>query len=92
MSGGHWGYMEQDLEDRARSAAEVWRLLAALEHELDWGQSADTCLACAEIRTGKALSAFFDTHCTNATTAIALARDREQHQCSRCQARRKTTA
>lgn len=87
MSGGHWDYLSFKLEERARPAGEVWRLLAALEHELDWGLSGDSCVACARNRMGPALEAFFDAGCNDASTAIAVARDSRQHRCQRCEPR-----
>jgi len=84
MSGGHWNYMSARLDDRAKSAGEVWRLMAALEHELDWGISADTCYECAKRRVAAAVESFFDSYCNDATIAIAIARDHNQHMCDRC--------
>jgi hypothetical protein len=37
MSGGHWNYLGFKLEERADYAGNVWKLLGAIEHELDWG-------------------------------------------------------
>ena len=86
MSGGRWNYMSEKLEAAARANGEVWRLMAALEHELDWGLSGDTCADCAKRRTVCALVAFFDCDCEDATAAIALARDGRQPTmfCERC--------
>jgi hypothetical protein len=88
MSGGHWQYQSFKLEERSQSAGEVWRLLAVLEHELDWGICGDTCLKCAKKRCAEALVGFFDTYCENATSAIALARDGQQNLCNECEERR----
>ena len=91
MSGGHWAYLaynklEDATIDRAR---ECVRLLAALEHELDWGFCGDTCLECARLRMAPALEVFFDYSADQADAAIAVARDVEQNQCERCAERRK---
>jgi len=90
MSGGRWNYMSEKLEEYAKSNGEVWRLMAALEHELDWGLSGDTCVDCAKTRCACALVAFFDANCEDATPAIALARDGRQPTmlCERCAAQR----
>ena len=87
MSGGHWGYMSTKLEERGRSAGEIWRLMAALEHELDWGICMDTCMHCARNRLVPALQAFFDNNCEDSTTSIAIARDSKQHMCESCEER-----
>mgnify|MGYP001618446931 CR=1 FL=1 len=84
MSGGHWDYMSQRLVDRAVESSEVWLLMAALEHELDWGLSRDTCPECAKCRAAAALIAFFDHNCSDATRAIAIARDYKQNLCAEC--------
>ena len=84
MSGGHWDYMGRQLEERAVSAGEVWKLMAVLEHELDWGLSADTCAQCARNRMAPALEAFFDSRCEDASTAMAIARDGYQNLCVKC--------
>ena len=83
MSGGHWNYLSHRLEERSEYAGDVWKLLAAIEHELDWGISCDTCQECAEIRTVRAIKAFFDTDATNVETAIRLVRSAEP-ECQRC--------
>ena len=84
MSGGHWNYMSSRLEETAKSSGEVWRLLAIIEHELDWGYCNDTCLSCAEKRCIKAIAAFFDSQCDNASIAMSIAKDREQNCCIKC--------
>ena len=86
MSGGHWDYLSYKLEERAPYAGNVWELLAAIEHELDWGICCDTCYECAKIRTIRALEAFFDSGATDITTAIRLLRSSEP-ECERCKAR-----
>lgn len=83
MSGGHWNYLSHRLEERAEYAGDVWKLLAAIEHELDWGICCDTCEACAEIRTVRAIKAFFDTDATSVETAIRLVRS-DEPECQRC--------
>ncbi len=88
MSGGAWDYMQNELEQRAKQNAEVWRLLSAIEHELDWGVSADTCLKCAKLRIGSALIHFFDTKANDASVAISVAKDRSQNKCENCEARK----
>lgn len=88
MSGGAWGYLSDKLEERAEEAhgtAECLRLLAAIEHSLDWGKCSDTCYECAKLRTIAALEAFFEGGAMGATTAIAIARDWKQNRCQQCQ-------
>jgi hypothetical protein len=87
MSGGHWNYLSSRLEEQGAAIHEALSLMAVLEHELDWGICADTCQDCAELRMAPALKAFFDTGATDATGAIALARDEMQHMCPKCQTR-----
>ena len=84
MSGGHWNYMAHRLNDWAKHNSEVWRFLAVVEHELDWGICGDSCHDCARTRLGPAMEAFFDSNGEDATIAIALMRDRDQHQCAKC--------
>jgi hypothetical protein len=83
VSGGHWEYLSHKLEERAAYAGNVWKLLAAIEHELDWGICGDTCYECAKIRVPRALEAYFDTGAENETEAIAILRNREP-ECERC--------
>jgi hypothetical protein len=85
MSGGHWGYMSMEIEEWGRKTSETMRLMAILERELDWGICGDSCHDCARIRTAIAIEAFFDTQMDNAVAAIALARDREQNLCPKCE-------
>lgn len=84
MSGGHWGYMGLKLEEHGQASREVWRLMEALEHELDWGICGDGCSKCAQLRAGSALEAFFDAGCTDASMAISIARDTDQFLCRDC--------
>lgn len=84
MSGGHWNYMSNSLEELGEKNKEVWRLLSVIEHELDWGICHDTCYECAKNRVVPAIEAFFDESCRDATKAVALMRDREQFKCERC--------
>ncbi len=88
VSGGHWNYLGRRLEENAKSGGEMFRLLGALEHELDWGLCGDTCYACAANRMAPALCAFFDGGCDDATLAIAVARDHRQHMCADCAERK----
>lgn len=81
MSGGHWNYMSYKLEEQGRGLAHLFDLLAVIEHELDWGICADTCLDCAKNRVGPAMMAHFDG---NHEAAMAIMRDRYQHQCPNC--------
>lgn len=90
MSGGMWNYLSNTLEDRAdelRYAGEAFKLLAIIEHELDWGASADTCYDCAKLRVIAALETFFNDHATNAMAAAAVARDDHQNRCPKCEER-----
>ena len=84
MSGGHWGYLYTQLEERAgQPLNEVWRLLAAIEHELDYGISCDTCYECAKIRTINALESYFDTGATSIENAMRLLHSSEP-ECAKC--------
>lgn len=74
MSGGHWGYKQHRIEEAADYTGSALRLLAAIEHELDWGVSGDTCLKCAEIRVAAALLQFFEDD--HERTALSVLRDR----------------
>lgn len=60
MSGGAWGYQQYRLEELAERVAASIGVLAVVEHELDWGVSADTCLDCARVRVARALEEFFE--------------------------------
>lgn len=88
MSGGHWDYLSRKLEERAEYAGNVWKLLAAIEHELDWGICGDTCYECAKIRAIRALEAFFNTEATDESTAVRLLRSSEP-ECEDCKQRSK---
>jgi hypothetical protein len=88
MSGGHWDYLAHKLRERSEYAGEVWELLAAIEHELDWGICQDDCYECAKIRTIRALESFFDSGASLITTAIRLLRSKEP-ECERCRASEK---
>lgn len=83
LSGGHWDYLSHQLEERAEYAGNIWKLLAAIEHELDWGISCDTCYECAKIRVVDAIESFFDTGATSVERAIRLLRSSEP-ECQRC--------
>ncbi|SRR6266480_2276063 len=84
MSGGHWGYLSHRIEERAGVPLDdVWRMLAAIEHELDWGICCDTCYDCAKIRVVNALEAYFDTEATSIDNALRLIRSSEP-ECGKC--------
>lgn len=93
MSGGHWGYLDFRLEESAedmlegvRRGAEALKLLAAIEHELDWGICGDTCYTCAMRRVVPALEAYFDDGALSAGAAIAVIKNRNEYLCERCEA------
>lgn len=83
MSGGHWNYLGHKLQDRAEYAGNVWGLLGAIEHELDYGISCDTCYECANIRVINALEAYFDTEATSVDNSLRLIRSSES-ECAKC--------
>jgi hypothetical protein len=88
MSGGQWDYLSHKLEDaadEAQKAAQALRLLAAIEHEMDWGISADTCYACAKLRVIAALEDYFRANALSVSSGIALARDQRQNRCPDCE-------
>ena len=84
MSGGHWNYLATRLEERAEFGGAIWKLIAQLEHELDWGISCDTCASCARIRVVAALETYFDGGAEGIGTALAVARDGRQNLCPEC--------
>lgn len=85
MSGGHWNYLSNTLEERAEYGKHALLLLAAIEHELDWGVSCDSCLKCAELRCIAALKVFFDHDGESSVEAIDIAMDRcKENMCERC--------
>lgn len=87
MSGGHWDYLSHKIEERiAVPLDDVWRLLARIEHELDWGICCDTCYECAKIRTINAIEAYFDTGATSVETSLRLISSRES-ECDKCKKR-----
>lgn len=91
MSGGMWNYLGNDLEtsaDDATRAINAVRLLAAIEHEMDWGISCDTCYECAKLRTIAALETYFGDGGFSSQSAIAVARDGQQNLCEKCQERK----
>jgi hypothetical protein len=69
MSGGHWGYMEEELTKRAEHA-EIWKLIGAIEQTLDWGICCDTCVKCAGISVVRALKVYFDGGAHSTVQAI----------------------
>lgn len=85
MSGGHWEYLSCKIEERI-GLDNAWRLLAAIEHVLDWGICCDTCERCAEIRTINALKAYFDTDATDVDDALQLLKS-SQPVCQKCKDR-----
>ena len=60
MSGGYWQYKSDEIEMWSGHIAEAMELIAAAEHELDWGLSGDTCHQCARIRVGAAVEALLE--------------------------------
>lgn len=89
MSGGHWNYLSYKIEERIGAPQDdVWKLLAAIEHALDWGICGDTCYDCAKIRTINALEDYFDTEATSVDNALRLLRSYEP-ECDRCKEREK---
>ncbi len=86
MSGGRWDY-GRNFEDNEEAISRINAsnfLLKALEHELDWSLSGDTCRDCAKLRAIAALEQFFDDRGYNAEAATAIARDHEQNRCQKC--------
>ncbi len=84
MSGGNWEYLSHTLEERIGAPLDdVWKLLAGIEHALDWGICCDTCYDCAKIRTIAALEAYFDTGATSVELSLRLLRSLEP-ECATC--------
>jgi hypothetical protein len=88
MSGGHWNYLGFKLEERADYAGNVWKLLGAIEHELDYGICCDICYECAKVRVINALESYFDTNAHVIETGIRLLRSSEP-ECDKCKQRDK---
>jgi hypothetical protein len=87
MSGGHWNYLSYKIEERVGVPLDdVWKLLAAIEHELDYGICGDTCYECAKIQVVNALEAYFDTEATSVDNSLRLLRSSES-ECARCKER-----
>lgn len=86
MSGGHWNYLAHQLRERAEYAGGIWRLMAEIERDLDYGISCDSCYDCAKIRTVRALEAFFDTGATDIETSVRLMASSEP-ECQACRDR-----
>ncbi len=84
MSGGHWNYMSFRLKEQGQDLKGLFDLLAAAEHELDWGICHDTCLECAKKRVAEGLIRYFDG---DVAGAIAVTRDQKQNQCDECSLR-----
>ena len=88
MSGGRWDYGQrlQAAEDAGRYTVALWDLMKALERELDWGLSGDTCSDCAKLRVAEALVTYFDGYLDDPKRAIAVAQAGD-YKCLDCQAR-----
>lgn len=94
MSGGHWGYLgpkisqvADDLGDGIEQARGALRLLAAIEHTLDWGLSFDTCYECAKIKTIAVLEQYFDEAEQgnwSAENAIMRLHNYKRDRCAKC--------
>lgn len=85
MSGGHWNYLASEFEERATFTSDCLRVLGAIEHELDWAISGDTCMDCAKERTIAGLLAFFDQQANNDTEdPLMVLRNRSENRCERC--------
>lgn len=88
MSGGHWGYFSDRLNEAAEDdplARRCARFLAVVEHELDWGICCDTCKGCAERRVMAGLSLFFDGRGDDKTSASVMRdHDRVDLMCDKC--------
>jgi polyferredoxin len=86
MSGGRWDYGRyfEDNNDALGRLTAGNLVLQAIEHELDWGLSGDTCRECAKLRAVAALEQFFDDRGSNAEAAVAIARDHKQNRCAKC--------
>lgn len=62
MSGGHWQYGTHCLQETSDALERLnleHQFLRALQHELDWGHSGDSCLECARLRVISGLDALF---------------------------------
>lgn len=92
MSGGHWNYLSRQIEDSVENQTiptSCTLLMAAIEHELDWGHSCDTCLACARRRVIAGIEVFFDSYARGHRDAVSVMTDhhRVDLMCDRCLAR-----
>lgn len=85
MSGGSWNYQQHRLEDLALDSSRAIKLLAKIEHELDWGICGDTCYECAKERVVAGLEAYFrsligDEHFED---ALEILDDYDRNRCRR---------
>jgi len=87
MSGGRWDYGRalEDNQDALRRMTAMNEVMAAIEHEMDWGVSCDTCKECSRLRALAALEQFFDDCFSQSEAAVAIARDHEQNVCPKHQ-------
>lgn len=79
--------MEYETRQQIENAAKVVRMMGRIEHELDWGFSADTCAACASIRVIEGLKAFFEGMYSLESGVVVLKSQAESLMCARCQER-----
>jgi hypothetical protein len=90
MSGGHWNYLQWKFDEAAEGPGNLVKssleLLGQIEHELDWGHSCDTCLACARLRVLAALDRFYDDCGQSTLAALAILRDSQavSNYCDEC--------
>jgi hypothetical protein len=84
MSGGAWNRRCFEFLETAQELDGLFKLIAQIEHEMDYGICGDTCYDCAKIRVIRALELYFNRQ---AEEAIEIVKDRARNPCATCQAR-----
>ena len=87
MSGGHWQYLQYQLEEYGAYVDAGMQLLGAIEHELDWGICGDGCYECAKIRTVAMLEAYYDNMRGEGDKTWKQVRDDRAGLCDSCKTR-----
>lgn len=91
MSGGAWGYLQYRIEEAGERIGTVARVLAQIEHVLDWGDSGDTCRQCAELSALAGLRGLFGLlsgdHIYTEAEVITRLGDPDEDLCAVCSER-----
>lgn len=89
MSGGHWGYMAQRIEEATSKLMDIGKALAWIEHEVDWAMCGDTCEDCASEAALPWLKVLFDvmSGLNHDDVVSRLQAAQDLNRCSHCAAR-----